>query len=117
MEKLYDNGGLLSNDDTDGDYSERMFFEKDFAQMMEELAPGKNIHAAIRAQSTRILRDVLIAAISKDYNPPCVISHYPQSRYAPLSEICPKSIDSEVFTPPTLYWRKVTTAARPGRTY
>lgn len=96
LEKLYDNGGLLSNDDTDGDYSERMFFEKDFVEMLDELAPGKNLHSSIRAQSTKILRDVLISSISKDYNPPCVISHYPQSRYE-MNKFDPNKVNIQRF--------------------
>jgi len=73
LDSLHKSASFLTNDDS------ATFGESTFDEYLKGAAISEGA-AAIKAKSVDIIRAVVLEAISRNFKPPAVIGHYPQSR-------------------------------------
>ena len=73
LDSLHKSASFLTNDDS------ATFGESTFDEYLKGAAISEGA-AAIKAKSVDIIRAVVFEAISRNFKPPAVIGHYPQSR-------------------------------------
>ena len=80
LDKLHETRGLITSDSPQTSIGAEKFKEL-FSQQNAQIDWTKDV----RDKTVRAIRHVILSAITKEYKPPAVLLHYPQSRYVFVS--------------------------------